>query len=115
MATKTKSEPNNEIFLGYFNNKRDFILILSNILLYGILDLLSTIVGISSGISNEHNEFLKGFVLQDNWIFIFILIKIVILGIFFLHYYWSKKLIGQYILLFFSVILTIGKIEWYLL
>lgn len=114
MVMKLNFEQDNQIFLGYFNNKRDFMFIAVNLILYGILDLTSTIIGIYLEISKEHNPFLRHLILQDSWIFIFILIKILILGIFFLHYKLSNRMIGQYILLIFSVYLTIGKILWYL-
>lgn len=113
MSVKLNFEKENQIYLGYFNNKRDFIIIVVNVLLYGILDLTSTILGIYLDLSKEHNPFLIYLILEDNWVLIFILVKVILLIIFFLHYKITNKMIGQYILLILSVYLTIGKILWY--
>lgn len=114
MSLETKKGLNQRIFLGYFNNRIDFILIVFNILIYGVLDVTSTFIGITSGISKEHNIFLKDLVFVNDWLLIFVLIKIFILGIFFLHYKKTNRLIGQHILLIISVYLIIGKGLWYL-
>lgn len=114
MVLELNFENDYQRFLGYFNNKRDFIIIVVNILLYGILDVTSTILGIYLDLSKEHNPFLIYLIVQENWFVLFILIKMIILLIFFIHYIYTKKMIGQYILLILSVYLTIGKILWYL-